>query len=217
MSLSGRGPSISFGNRSFARTPHWGDSLLRNRKTFQRLLVLFFRFSAGTSEVILLSQRLALKYNTIHPPVWQPLFSTFFALFSRFSLFTSFLRGTCISFDAIKASMRLGRTGAFCSLFYIYYTLLLPSDLFQMGGQFHVFTVVHRHHDDAGHALPERFFQCGDQSSAFSTRYPLQCMASASIRNDALCHHGVDHRDVQASTSRQSTRTCAVVFNGRSG
>ena len=81
MSLSGRCPSISFGYRSFARTPHWGDSLLRNRKTFQRLLVLFSRFSAGTSEVILLSQRLALKYNTIHPPVWQPLFSTFLPFF----------------------------------------------------------------------------------------------------------------------------------------
>ena len=94
-------------------------------------------------------------------------FFNFFALFSRFGIFTSFLRGTCISFDAIKASMRLGRTGAFCSLFYIYYTLLLPSDLFQMGGQFHVFTVVHRHHDDAGHALPERFFQCGDQILRF--------------------------------------------------
>ncbi|MBS6699254.1 MAG: hypothetical protein KH269_09290, partial [Faecalibacterium prausnitzii] len=30
---------------------------------------------------ILLSQRLALKYNTIHPPVWQPLFSTFLPFF----------------------------------------------------------------------------------------------------------------------------------------
>ena len=49
--------------------------------TSRRLLVLFFRFSAGTSEVILLSQRLALKYNTIHPSVWQPLFSTFLPFF----------------------------------------------------------------------------------------------------------------------------------------
>ena len=46
--------------------------------TFQRLLVLFFCFLAGTSEVILLSQRLALKYNTIPPPRCQHFFTSFF-------------------------------------------------------------------------------------------------------------------------------------------
>ena len=45
---------------------------------FQRLLVLFSRFSAGTSEVILLSQRLALKYNTIHRGGCQHFFTSFF-------------------------------------------------------------------------------------------------------------------------------------------
>ena len=46
---------------------------------------------AGASEVILLPQRLALKYNTTCPPVWQPLFSTFLPSFFALSLFTSFL------------------------------------------------------------------------------------------------------------------------------
>ncbi|WP_270479144.1 hypothetical protein, partial [Faecalibacterium prausnitzii] len=43
-------------------------------------------------EVILLSQRLALKYNTIHPPVWQPLFSTFLPFF----LSSAFLPVFCV-------------------------------------------------------------------------------------------------------------------------
>ena len=50
---------------------------------FQRLLVLFSRFSAGTSEVILLSQRLALKYNTIRRARCQHFFCKFFQVFSR--------------------------------------------------------------------------------------------------------------------------------------
>ena len=59
---------------------------------FQRLLVLFSCFSAEASEVILLSQRLALKYNTIHPSVWQPLFSTFLPFF----LGSAFLPVFCV-------------------------------------------------------------------------------------------------------------------------
>jgi hypothetical protein len=41
-------------------------------------LVLFSRFSAEASEVILLSQRLALKYNTIYRGGCQHFFTSFF-------------------------------------------------------------------------------------------------------------------------------------------
>jgi hypothetical protein len=36
---------------------------------------------AEASEVILLPQRLALKYNTTHRAIWQPLFASFFDFF----------------------------------------------------------------------------------------------------------------------------------------
>jgi len=36
---------------------------------------------AEALEVILLPQRLALKYNTTHRAIWQPLFASFFDFF----------------------------------------------------------------------------------------------------------------------------------------
>ena len=49
--------------------------------TFGRLLVLFASLPAGDSEVILLSQRLALKYNTIRRAGCQHFFASFFRFF----------------------------------------------------------------------------------------------------------------------------------------
>ena len=48
----------------FAWTPHWGDSLLSQPQSFSASIGSFQGLPAGTSEVILLSQRLALKCNT---------------------------------------------------------------------------------------------------------------------------------------------------------
>ena len=70
--------------------------------TFPRLLVLFFSFLAGTSEVILLSQRLALKYNT-NP---RPDVNTFLQVFSSFLKYAwgSFISPAgCFFFGAQKA------------------------------------------------------------------------------------------------------------------
>ena len=39
---------------------------------------------AEASEVILLPQRLALKYNTTHRAIWQPLFASFFDFLTSF-------------------------------------------------------------------------------------------------------------------------------------
>ena len=64
----------------FAWTPHWGDSLLSQPQNFWTFIGSFQGLPAGTSEVILLSQRLALTYSTIP----QPLLQAFFTFFSPF-------------------------------------------------------------------------------------------------------------------------------------
>ena len=53
--------------------------------TFERSLVLFKGFPAEASEVILLSQRLALKYNTTPPAFCQHFSASFFLFFQFFS------------------------------------------------------------------------------------------------------------------------------------
>ena len=90
----------------YHRSDFLSSSFFRSRRTFwtwsvpKPLKSLWcFLTSIGSflwllteaSEVILLPQRLALKYNTTCPPVWQPLFSTFLPSFFALSLFASFL------------------------------------------------------------------------------------------------------------------------------
>ena len=43
----------------------------------------------------------------------------------------------------------------------------MPVYLFQVGRKLHVFAVIHRDYDHAGHRLPEGFFQRGDEVGGF--------------------------------------------------
>ena len=66
-----------------------------------------FRFtSSRDSEVILLSQRLALKYNTIRRGALQAFFYKFFALFSLLYTSASFLLEISPCFDTRSARLR---------------------------------------------------------------------------------------------------------------
>ena len=66
-----------------------------------------FRFtSSWGSEVILLSQRLALKYNTICWATLQAFFASFFALFSLLYTSASFLLEISPCFDTRSARLR---------------------------------------------------------------------------------------------------------------
>ena len=66
-----------------------------------------FRFtSSWDSEVILLSQRLALKYNTICWATLQAFFASFFALFSLLYTSASFLLEISPCFDTDSAHLR---------------------------------------------------------------------------------------------------------------
>ena len=67
----------------FAWTPHWGDSLLSQPQNFSASIGSFQGLPAEALEVILLPQRLALKYNTTPPPPCQHFLTTFFHSFLR--------------------------------------------------------------------------------------------------------------------------------------
>ena len=63
-------------------------------RNFSASIGSFQRLRAETSEVILLSQRLALTYSTTFKGVWQAFFSKFFTLFSHLYTGASFLLQT---------------------------------------------------------------------------------------------------------------------------
>ena len=74
-------PSCFRKTAPFAWTPHWGDSLLSQPQSFSASIGSFQGLPAETLEVILLPQRLALKYNTTPPPPCQHFLTDFFILF----------------------------------------------------------------------------------------------------------------------------------------
>ena len=82
-----------------------------------------FRFtSSWDSEVILLSQRLALKYNTIHRARCQHFFAGFFKFFQVFSSFSKIHlpAGSNSSAAAMAAASPLAKGRRRCYILYIY-------------------------------------------------------------------------------------------------
>ena len=73
-------PPFPYGNRPVAQTPHWGVCCYATA-SFRTSIGSFQRLRAETSEVILLSQRLALKYNTTLPLPCQHFLTSFLKVF----------------------------------------------------------------------------------------------------------------------------------------
>ena len=76
----GETPPFPYGNRSATQTPHWGVCCFA---TAEQLSVYWFfsHASCRPQEVILFVRRLALKYNTIPPPLCQHFLITFLRFF----------------------------------------------------------------------------------------------------------------------------------------
>ena len=85
----GETPPFPYGNRSATQTPHWGVCCFA---TAEQLSVYWFfsHASCRPQEVILFVRRLALKYNTIPPPLCQHFLITFLKIFPVFPVLPRF-------------------------------------------------------------------------------------------------------------------------------